>query len=210
MNRRTFLEVAAAAALAIKLAQTPRLICFGDSITEGRYSSTPALAYAALVASALGYALDNRAIGGTRIAEQLDQEILITRVYPPDVALFLTGYNDMRFGTPLADFQASLAQACAWLTQDGATLYLGDCVRGNQAGYALYGPFDKGSDVSVAQFNQIIHAQSGARHVFASAAFDPANSDPRLAHPNDAGHAQIAAAFLRAMRVRACLPYIGR
>jgi len=208
MNRRSFVQCAAAAALALRCAPQPRLICFGDSITVGGYSSTPALAYVALVAAAMGYTLDNRAIGATRIAEQLTLEILPASVQPPNVALFLTGYNDMRHATPLADYRASLAQAVAWLTQDGATLFLGDCLRDTAEGYALFPPFDQGSDVGVDAFNQIIHAQLGVRHVFASAAFDPANTIADHIHPNDAGHAQIARAFLAAMRPHVYLPLI--
>jgi lysophospholipase L1-like esterase len=193
MNRRTFLQVASASALAPLVRATPRLVCFGDSITVGQGASTPEHTYAAIVARTLGYTLDNRAIGATRIADQLAREILITRVRPPDVALFLSGYNDMRHATPLADYQQMLAQAVAWLTQDGAALLLGDCVRGAQAGYGRYAPFDQGSDAAVVAFNQVIH---GFAYVAASAAFDPINSSADLAHPNDRGHAQIASAFL--------------
>lgn len=202
-SRRAFLQVCAAATLALQLAPKPRLICFGDSVTAGAGASTPDHAYVARIAAQLGYTLDNRAIGGTVLAEQLTRAILPARIRPPDVALLLTGYNDMRAGTDLARYQAQLAQAVAHLTQDGARLYLGDCLRMTEAGYAAYGPmWAHGSDAAVAAINGAIHL------VGASAAYDPANVVADLVHPNDLGHAQIAAAFVAAMRTHVYVPLI--
>lgn len=173
------------------LAAPAHLICFGDSITAGAGASTPSKAFAALVARAMGLTLDNRAIGGTTLAEQLARAILPTRIIPPNVALLLTGYNDMRRGTALEEYHVQLAHAVAHLTQDGAQLLLGDCLRMTKAGYAAYGPdFNHGSEARVSSFNGVIHL------VGASAAYDPANVSTDLVHPNDAGHVQIARAFL--------------
>jgi lysophospholipase L1-like esterase len=208
MKRRSFLQLCAAAVATRATSTAPRLICFGDSITVGAYSSTPDRAYVAIVARAMGYTLDNRAIGATTIADQVRLEILSADIRPPDIALFLTGYNDMRHATPLADYQASLAQAVAHLTANSATLFLGDCLRDTEEGYALFPPFDQGSDAAVTRFNAVIHAQPGVRQVGASAAFDPRNTIADLVHPNDAGHAQIAAAFLSVMQPRMYLPHV--
>lgn len=201
-SRRTFLRLLALAPIA-RLAPRPRLVCYGDSITTGHGASTPAHAYAALVAAAMGYTLDNRGIDGSRIVEQLQ---IIAPVHPPDVALLLSGYNDMRNGTELAIYRARLVRAASRLTSAGATLYLGDCLRMTEAGYAAYAPSgNHGSEQIVADMNAIIRTMP-ARIVRASAAYDPMNVDSGLVHPNDEGHAQIAGAFLKAMRHRIYLP----
>jgi lysophospholipase L1-like esterase len=171
------------------------LICFGDSITRGAGASVPSTSYAAIVARALGLTLDNRAIGGTRLAQQP-----IVPVKKGDVALLLTGFNDMRYGVNLVTYRTTLTHAIAVMGQYGATVLLGDCLRMRPAAYALYPPFDRGSDAAVVAINAVIHAMTGVRHVAASAAFDPLNTIADQVHPNDAGHAQIAVAFVQGAR----------
>src|SRR5688572_17128313 len=101
ITRRQFLAACAVAPLAPR----PRLVAFGDSITVGVGASSPERAYAAIVARHLGRTLDNRAIGATTLAQQLERAIRPAALVPSDCVLFLTGYNDMRAGTPLDEYR---------------------------------------------------------------------------------------------------------
>jgi acyl-CoA thioesterase-1 len=198
MNRRSFLTLAAFAVLP---APRPRLVAFGDSITAGVGASSPDRAYAALVASALHRRLVNYAVGGSRIAEQVEH-IKAAALLPGDTVLWLTGYNDMRAGTPIDEYRASLRGALAHLR--GYPLIVGGCLPMTEAGYRAYAPrWSHGSADTVAAYREALHALvPSARPV---AGYDPANNAD-LVHPNDAGHAQIAGAML----MRAYLPHVER
>lgn len=198
MRRRTFLR--ACAALPLTAYRLP-LTAYGDSITAGWGASTPARSYAALVAAALGRALDTRAIGGSTIAQQL------AALQPPGAGpvILLAGTNDMRAGTPLAEYRAALADMVARLPG----VWVAGPLSMTPAGYAAYGPaWSHGSDAAVAAYRAATAELAGARYV--PVAYDPANVDPDLVHPNDAGHQQIADAFLRALLPwRVSLPLMG-
>lgn len=196
MKRRTALR---AGALLPLLAIRAPLTAYGDSITAGWGASAPDRTYAAIVASALGRGLNNRAIGGSTIAQQLP-----TMTPAAGPAILLTGYNDMRAGTPLADYRAALESVVARLPG----VWVAGCLPMTAAGYAAYGPaWNHGSDASVAAFTTVIRAVAGARYV--PLAYDPANVTADLVHPNDAGHAQIAESFLCVLRPwRVALPYL--
>lgn len=202
MNRRQFLTLAAVAALP---APRPRLVAFGDSITEGIGTSSPDRAYAAIVARSLGYTLDNRAVGGSRIAEQA-AHIRAAALRSTDVVLWLTGYNDMRGGTPVAEYAAALAEALTLLRP--ATLIVGGCLPMTEAGYRAYGPrWSHGSDATAAAYRGVLRALWPAAR--AVEGYDPTNNSD-LVHPNDAGHAQIAAALLTGLNTRVLLPVVVR
>jgi lysophospholipase L1-like esterase len=205
MRRRAFLLLPLAALPFYALAQmtAPVLVGLGDSITGGMGASAYARCYAMLLASALGYTLDNRAIGGSTIATQ-HASVQATTTTP---VVWLTGFNDAHTAhTDLDIYTAALADATAWLTQADRALYLGNCLR--KPG---------GDDVLVAAYNariaSVVQAarQDGRRviPVDASAAYDPATMcGPDGAHPNDAGHAAIADAFLATMQRRVLLPIV--
>jgi lysophospholipase L1-like esterase len=201
MNRRGFLAFCACIPAA-RLIPTPRLLAFGDSITVGDGASAYTNGWAQLVARQTGLVLDNRAMSGTRMQEQ-QAAIAAATITPADTIVWLTGYNDMRIGTPLEDYRAGLRSALAGIP--GA--YVGNCLRMLAASYAIP-PNDKGSDARVGDFNAVIAEEvraAGCRLVDASAAYDPRDSDDTI-HPNDTGHAAIARAFLVAMRRMVYLP----
>lgn len=198
MKRRTALRTLALLPL---LAARAPLTAYGDSITAGWGASTPARSYAALVASALGRALDTRAIGGSTIAQQL------AALQPPGAGpvILLAGTNDMRAGTPLAEYRAALADMVALLPG----VWVAGPLSMTPAGYAAYGPaWSHGSDAAVAAYRAATAEIAGARYV--PVVYDPANVAADLVHPNDAGHTQIAESFLRALLPwRVSLPLMG-
>jgi lysophospholipase L1-like esterase len=212
LTRRAFCRALAATPLACVLAL--RLLCFGDSITSGAGASTPALAYASLVAAALGRQLDNRAIGASLIERQLREAIRPAVIARTDVVLFVTGYNDMRAGTPLDRYRPMLAEALALLRASGALVVVGTCPRMTEAGYAAYGPeWNHGSDQAVAAYNVVIAETAtryGCRIAYTERMYDPWNVTSDMVHPNDRGHQQIAQAMLEATALRITLPLVVR
>jgi lysophospholipase L1-like esterase len=175
---------------------TPRLIAFGDSITVGLYASTGAQSYAGIVAHHIGATLDNRAVSGSIAVEHLAQ-IQAYVAQPSDTVIYLTGFNDEWHGTPLEAYRMTLREALGLAPHS----YIGNCLRMVPMGYAATA-LGFASDARTADMNEIIAEETraaGCHLVDACAAYDPLNSHDH-AHPNDAGHAQIARTFLVAMR----------
>lgn len=98
------------------------------------------------------------------------------------------------------------------LKRTGPWLFLGNTVRLPKASYALYPPFNKGSDAAVEAYNlatkqvaaDLASDHLGLVYVDASAVYDPDNGidlNPAAdrIHPANAGYARIADAFIRAM-----------
>ena len=210
ITRRAFCR--AFVALPLLDSSPKRLLCFGDSITAGAGASTPAAAYANLIGAALGRHVDNRAIGASRIAEQLHDAIRPAVVDRNDVVLFLTGYNDVRAGTPLADYQQQLDAALTTLRATAALVAVGTCLRMTPAAYMAYGPqWNHGSDAAVTAYNASI-ATTAAAHGCRLATmedYNPWNTTDDLVHPNDMGHRQIAQAMLAALQLRLILPLVA-
>jgi lysophospholipase L1-like esterase len=174
---------------------------FGDSITQGAGASAPDASFIGRLSAVFG-PIDNRAGGGTRIVEQV-AALEATNTSATSV-LWLTGYNDMRAGTDLGAFRASLVHGLAVLRARGAPVYLGGCLPMTSEGYAAYGPtWNHGSDAAVAAINAVIvdAARAGGAQVVTFPGYDPQTmTHADLVHPNDAGHQRIALAFAAAMR----------
>jgi lysophospholipase L1-like esterase len=188
MNRRAFLQMLLLAPI-LPAPEPLRLVTFGDSITSGYTSEHP---YVYRVARGFGRTLVNLAEAGTHIARQRQviEGALLDR---NDVALLLTGYNDMRGGTPIEEYQRDLVAAMASLQRAGRVL-LGNCLRMTPVGYALPSG-NAGSDARVQEFNRTI-ARVYPGVIDICAAYDPQNVNADLVHPSNEGHAQIARAFL--------------
>jgi hypothetical protein len=199
MHRRTFLFLPALLlpAALVRAEGTLRLIAFGDSNTWGMGATPRHRCYANTVAARLGRTLDNRAVNGTFVDAHL-AAIQATTFAPGDLAIWLTGYNDMRGGT---DLDLYAAQLDAGLAACAAPLWLGNCLRMVEDGYRD-APGGFGSDARVAEMNIRIAAVA-ARHahvrlIDVCAAYDPIhNAD--LVHPDNIGHAQIADACVQGL-----------
>jgi len=167
---------------------TPRLVVMGDSITVGRGASTPDRSWAAIVARDLGMPLTNVAISGSRVAEQP-----IPAVTRGDTVIWLVGYNDMRAGTPITEFRATVAQGVTQMQQRGAQVVLVSGLRMSPAGYAAYAPqWNHGSDAQVARYAESVRDLAP----FVDLQGIPPSTTNDLVHPDNAGHAAIAAAIL--------------
>lgn len=170
---------------------SPALATFGDSITAASDS------YAEHVARAWGMQLDNRAVGGTRIAEQRQAA---EAWEGGGVAVLVTGYNDMRAGADPETFRADLRATIAALRTKAARVLVAGCLPMTAAGYAAYGPqWSHGSDAAVARLSAIIREEAGADYV--PIWYDPRNVQPDLVHPSEVGQAQIARAFVQPYHV---------
>ena len=196
--------------IAASLMLTPapaRLVIMGDSISAdgGGGASSLANSFPVIVATHLELTLDYRAIAGTMIAEQA----VPMDLHPGDTVLWLTGRNDMRHGNDAGAYGSVLRASVASMLAQGATVYLAGCLPMPDAGYATYPPdWDDGSAELCDAYTEQIRTVPGA--IFVPLHYDTVNVNPDLSHPNDAGHAQIAASFLRAMRRRVYLAGVCR
>ena len=179
-------------------AASGRLVAVGDSITYGLGASAPDRAYINQVAAAWGLPLTNCAVSGSHLAE-IAAQARAQLLTPADTVLALVGYNDMRAGTDLSTFRQQLDSMLADVCGRAGRVLIGNCLRMTPAGYAeIHG--SAGSDAAVYALNQQITAAcvaAGAQLVDACGRYDPAHVTSDLVHPDDAGHAQIAAAFVR-------------
>lgn len=209
LTRRRLLALALAAPF---VSAPPALHALGDSIAAG-YRLEPGEAFPDLLAAATGRALHNHAVGSSLAADQLERQILPLELRPPAVAVWLSGYNDMRAGTDPGAYRAVLEAGARHLTRHGARLYLGGCLRMLPAGYAAAAPrWSHGSDAAAVTLDAVARAVAdavpGCAYVPAHRAYDPANVLWDDIHPNAAGHHQIAAAFLATLQAKIWLPVV--
>lgn len=177
------------------------VVAFGDSYTRGSGASSPDRAWIASFR-----AVDNRAVSGSRIAEQA----ALAAAYdgPATTVFWLTGVNDTRAATPPEEAAAALDAGLAALAP--RRVYLALCPPLTEAGYALHGPlWNRGSEeVRLALLSALADVARQHPHVVLVdlAGYDPHNTSD-LIHPDDEGHAQIARAFRLAMPAF-YLPYV--
>lgn len=165
-----------------------RLVVMGDSITVGLGASTPDKAWAAIVAQQTGRQLVNLGIGASRVAEQP-----IPQLQYGDLVIWLVGYNDMRAGTDLASYRATIAAGVQAMRSQGARVVVASGLRMTPAGYAAYGPlWNKGSEALTATFAD---GTIGMAEFIDLLGVVPSPTAD-LVHPDDAGHAAIAQAML--------------
>ena len=174
-------------------------LAYGDSISVGLGATEPSLSFVERVAGELNVHIDNRAVGGSRMAEQLQ----VIQGYSGSATnvIWLVGYNDMRAGTDVDDFAMMLQEGLTFLTQRHIRVYLGLCLRMTQEGYLLYGPqWNHGSDNAVLQLNQRIRQVADQYPdvvLVEMDRYEPAIAGSGdLVHPGDLGHLQIALDFM--------------
>lgn len=171
-----------------------RLVVMGDSIALGVGASTPDRSWAAIVAQQTGRQLVNLGIGASRVAEQP-----IPQVGPGDLAIWMVGYNDMRAGTDLAAYRATVATGVAQMQSQGARVIVASGLRMTADGYTVGAPtFNHGSD-SAAQAYTVDGIDLGG--------IVPTPTADRV-HPDDAQHAAMAQAILTGLGYRVILPLI--
>lgn len=194
---------------ASKASFTPDWIAFGDSITVGQGASSLDTSFIKQLEPLVG-PIENRAKSGSRIDEQY--QIINSYSGSARKAIWLLGYNDMRAGTDPATYWLYLDQALNDLTARGFAVYLGLCLKMTSSGYIAYGPaWNHGSDAAVDDLNSLIiqvASRYPAVHIVNTATYDPYTGiSGDLIHPNDAGHWQIARAFIQAIQAQSSQIY---
>jgi lysophospholipase L1-like esterase len=180
---------------------------YGHSWVFGTGSTRRDRGFCSLTARALRLRPDNRAESGSRSTETA--RLVVASPPPPaDLFVLMTGLNDARLHgiSPAAReayddalavvfrafHQASPAAPVLALEQP----YIGD--------YSAYEPFHRASDAVIDAYNATLR-QAASRHLPAPVvAIEGWRVDTMVSadgvHPNDAGHAYLAQAVVRAVR----------
>jgi lysophospholipase L1-like esterase len=185
----------------------PGIVAFGDSITRGVGATSVEARWIIRLEAALGEPIENLALGGTTALTQT-----IDQIAPyqggATVALWMSCTNDLMQDTPAATYETALRQGVAALQARGMAVYLGTCLKPRSGEYRA-----KNWKVLHPLYMQAIRdvaAETGATLVDVDAVYDPLTMESLIYpfHPDDAGHAAIAQAFLAAMRRRAYVPVV--
>lgn len=165
-------------------------VAFGDSITVG-YGASPGHSFINLISASVG-PVDNLGVGGSMAANQVQR--ISDYSGPATNVIWMAGFLDARWYTPLAEYESTLRAGLATLQQRGDRVYLGTCLRMSDPGYdpSVAGVIAVQRQVA-AEFPNVVIAET-------SALYDPANVISDTVHPNDAGHDQIATAFSVAIK----------
>jgi lysophospholipase L1-like esterase len=212
---------------AVRRRHVRTLAAFGDSITEGAGGSSPASAWASLLALGLGARLINRGRGGTVLqstpvrdgrggsgVSRFRQDLLADD--RADCVAILYGYNDARYtGDParfnveafVRDYRIVLGglldsgftRECVCI---GSPPYIPDLGLGR--GSPGFSGQTRGGFEAYVEAVRSVAAEFG---VFYAAVYEAMAREPDgslasadLVHPNDRGHGLIATAFAAAVR----------
>lgn len=182
-----------------------RLVSYGHSWVDGDGASSPGSCLAALAASALGFELDNRAVGGSSSTGTA----ALVRADPPPPAgayLLMTGLNDLRLGgdsaSARAEYAAALRTVLGAFRKAAAEAPVVAIVQPHLLDFSLHAPHNLGSNTLVDAYNEVLVriADEYSGVVVAEATdWDAASMlDEDTVHPNDAGHTCLARAVIRA------------
>jgi len=166
-------------------------VALGDSISAGRYATTPDKVFPSLIAKQLGMNLSLVAKSGARAAWALPQLATISQMHPSLVTIEL-GTNDVGFNTPLPEFTSQYEAIVSALAVPGTrVLCIGSWLPSTvvDAVIADVCQLHGGSYVSLTGFygDDSLHAADGARVYLGRADWF---------HPGDVGHAAIAQAVM--------------
>lgn len=166
----------------------PPLVAFGDSIALG-IRSGGATPFVVTLADDLDLSLDNRAVSGTTVAQQL--QAIEAYDGPAADAVWLVCANDLYFRTPAAEFSATVQRGVDLLRVRGMRVYLN----------AACPPFPRKEEPGLVDaYNAALAGIVGRIPV--DVAFMPPDLFADGTHPNAAGQAWLALAYERAMRRR--------
>jgi lysophospholipase L1-like esterase len=185
---------------------TPRLAAYGHSWVAGEAASRPERGLTELAAALLGMSPVNRGIGGSSAPETA---ALVRRegAVRAEAYVVLMGLNDARLhgmdATALDAYTSALetvVTACE-AASDAVVLLV---EQPPLLDYRGYPPHDQGSTAAVEEYNRRMeqvaarHRQAVLVHVDSWDATTMLDDD--AVHPNDRGHATLAAAAARAYR----------
>lgn len=190
------------------------LVAYGHSWIDGDGASGPERNLVSLAAARLGLAAVNRGVGGSRSGETA---ALVDADPPPPAAravLLMTGLNDSRFsGTAEAALAAYAEALDVILTAVRHAAPLAAVVAVEQphlVDYSLHSPYDNGSDAVLDAYNGVLRRIAATHHgvdVVRVLGWDPLTMlSEDTVHPNDLGHAEIAAAVAEHLGRRMSVP----
>lgn len=199
----------------------------GDSITAGTGASDEAHRWVNIVAASKGWLLSNDGIGGTICQNTIQNSVPVIggpatnngrdsfslqalAQVPPGRITIMYGTNDLRLNDvaiTVANYQNDLGEIVAGIIANGlpaSSITIGSPPY--MASYVFGAPWDGGSAVKHVQYvaaAAVVAAAYGTRYIDVYQWMvdhgGPALIGPDNVHPNDAGHAEIAAAFLSVM-----------
>jgi lysophospholipase L1-like esterase len=177
----------AALLLILALCPAPPVVAFGDSITVGYGARTTA----AMWVNQVGAALDNQAVAGSTVAEQVD----VMRGYAGGAqsAYWFSCANDLLKGTKPEAYAAALREGVGLLQEKGLRVSLGTCLKMRTYPALASAELQAAYSAAVRE----VAAETGARLVDIDALYDPRLHEAAFLpyHPNDEGHTVIARAF---------------
>lgn len=204
----------------------PSAVFFGDSVTGGTGASDAAHRWVNLVASTRGWRVFQNAgvasttlqntvqnsvstVGGAVDNNGRDRYAAAMAAYNPTYALILYGLNDLRLNDAAiteALFENDLGEIVDGLVTSGvpaSNIVIGSPPYIPAASYALSPPWDGGSALKHAAYTAgcaAVAAAKGTRYINVYQWMIDHGGDTLVSgdgiHPNDAGHAAIANAFL--------------
>ena len=185
----------------------PRCVgAYGHSWAFGTGAAHPNRGFASLTATALGLALDNRAVSGSLSTETA---LLVTSSLPPSAGLLviMTGLNDVRLNGRSALERGVYADVLATIFEVLRDASPGALVLAVEQphirDYAGYAPFHRGSGAVIDAYNatlrQVARQHSAGVVGVPGWSVDAMISDDGV-HPNDIGHHHLAQAVVRACR----------
>jgi hypothetical protein len=187
----------AALFLVLLLCAPPSAVAFGDSWTVG-YG---AYSRQAMWTERLGYPVENLAVAGSTVAEQV--EVIRSYQGSATTALWFSCTNDLFKQTPIISYTASISEGVSLLQQRGIVVRLGTCP-GLKERAGLPNNWPKLQE----GYNEGITGIAGVWLVDVDAVYDAETMEASFLpnHPSDIGHAAIARAFLG---YRAWLPVVA-
>lgn len=178
-----------------------RLTAYGHSWVHGSGATQPDRCLVTLAASSLGYAPDNRGVGGT-LSTQTAELASRERTSGSTMFLLMTGLNDARLhGSCVAGldrYSTALHSIFGVFRAAGPEALIVAVEQPHLLDYSLHAPHDRGCNEDVDAYNgrlrRIVENLSGALLVTVGP-WDPRTMLAEdTVHPNDAGHAEIARA----------------
>lgn len=179
------------------------LTAYGHSWVQGTGASAPDRRLATIAARAPGLAADNRGVSGTASTRTAG---LVRAQPPPQAAAFLvlTGRNDVRLhGEVPAGYGAALDEVLRAIASASPGAPVAVVEQPHLLDYGRHAPHDRGSSALVERANEVLRevvADVGGAVAVRVTGWDPHTMLAEDAvHPNDAGHAEVAAAVTAAV-----------
>jgi lysophospholipase L1-like esterase len=181
------------------------LVAYGHSWVDGDGASSRAAGFAALAARELGLILDNRGVGGSGSSATAE---LVASDPPPAAVLYvvMTGLNDLRLHgedpAALNMYAAALRRILRTLQRTAPQSAVLILAQPHLVEFGLHAPHNRGSNQLIERYNAVLK-QCAAEYpqalVVEADGWDARRMlDDDTVHPNDAGHACLARAVVRA------------